>query len=504
MILDSIDKLRGKKKRPNIDSIFYFLSKTLATNIDKDTLADFISQLITLKILVNKKTPNGHDSLYLSNTEQRETEPTPETKLDKIDDDSVQTVTPNTPKETPQSPIQTEKPLLQNVRQIPKPSAQQKTLTFEQFKTPLTHHLEERLTAIQEKFESYCEKISKTVANIECCQNQNTKTLQQNIANLKNELVSKNEIITTPINKQMDLLEKSKSRATIRKSPYKDKHQYNQRLQQENLQKSQVQQNQTQKSPQVERKRIYIGNLSKNSSEEDIARLFGLTATSYFSENGFIEISTGRKNRNYAFITTPEHVCNELIKLNGVAFQDMCLKVQEARQSDTGFNERRNITKSSFERNMKNAADSIYSPNLFELLKCETTENDENDHPYHKDTSTVGSDTINHHSRYKQSKRPEVVVNRFPENQHTFQKKCTVPCDKTYKEAATEKTNTTHTNNVAIFGDSIISFSRGIKSEFNKTLRPGRERFKNFPGASSKDLLHYIDPTLEEQNFETR
>ena len=58
---------------------------------------------------------------------------------------------------------------------------------------------------------------------------------------------------------------------------------------------------------------------------------------------------------------------------------------------------------------MKSAADIIYSPNQFELLNCETTENDENDHPYYKDISIVGSDTINHHFRYKQSKQPEVV-----------------------------------------------------------------------------------------------
>ena len=67
MILDSIDKLRGKKKRPDIDSIFDFLSKTVATNIDKDTLTDSIPQLITQKVLVNKKSPNSYDSLYLSN-----------------------------------------------------------------------------------------------------------------------------------------------------------------------------------------------------------------------------------------------------------------------------------------------------------------------------------------------------------------------------------------------------------------------------------------------------
>ena len=54
MILDSIDKLRGKKKYPDIDSIFDFLSKTVATNIDKDTLTDSISQLLTLEVVTNK------------------------------------------------------------------------------------------------------------------------------------------------------------------------------------------------------------------------------------------------------------------------------------------------------------------------------------------------------------------------------------------------------------------------------------------------------------------
>ena len=70
------------------------------------------------------------------------------------------------------------------------------------------------------------------------------------------------------------------------------------------------------------------------------------------------------------------------------------------------------------------------------------------------------------------------------------------------RKTVTEKTDTTHANDIAILGDSIISFNRGTKSEFNKTLRSGRARFKHFPGASSKDLLDYIDLTLEEQNFE--
>ena len=80
--------------------------------------------------------------------------------------------------------------------------------------------------------------------------------------------------------------------------------------------------------------------MNKNSSEEDITKLFGLRATPYLLENCFIEMPTGRKNRNYAFITVPGHACHELIKLNGATFQDISLKVQEARQSDTRFNEK--------------------------------------------------------------------------------------------------------------------------------------------------------------------
>ena len=87
----------------------------------------------------------------------------------------------------------------------------------------------------------------------------------------------------------------------------------------------------------------------------------------------------------------------------------------------------------------------------------------------------------------------------FQKTNTPFRKKYTISGEKTYKEAVTEETSTTHTNNVVILGGSIISFNRGITSKFNKTLRTGRARFKHFAGTSPKDLL---DPTLEEQNFQ--
>ena len=105
----------------------------------------------------------------------------------------------------------------------------------------------------------------KQVAISICCQNQNTKTLQQGIANLKNELLSENDIITTPINKQTDLLEKSKSHATIQN--------------------------------------------------------YHLRANTDMTKD---------HNEKY-MIPLQLYVRNELIKLNGITFQDMCLKIQKAR-----------------------------------------------------------------------------------------------------------------------------------------------------------------------------
>ena len=41
-----------------------------------------------------------------------------------------------------------------------------------------------------------------------------------------------------------------------------------------------------------------------------------------------------------------------------------------------------------------------------------------------------------------------------------------------------------------------------IEYKINKGLQSGKARFKYFPGATSKDLLHYIDRILEDHSFE--
>ena len=72
---------------------------------------------------------------------------------------------------------------------------------------------------------------------------------------------------------------------------------------------------------------------------------------------------------------------------------------------------------------MKSAADITRSRNCFELLNCETTETEKKVQPEDKDTSIVSSDTRNHYPKYEQEIRPEVIANKFPENQNNFQTK---------------------------------------------------------------------------------
>ena len=54
-------------------------------------------------------------------------------------------------------------------------------------------------------------------------------------------------------------------------------------------------------------------------------------------------------------------------------------------------------------------------------------------------------------------------------------------------------------NRIIIFGDSIF---RGIRfREFNNEIKNGYAKFKIFPGADSKEILRYINPTLESGNY---
>jgi len=90
----------------------------------------------------------------------------------------------------------------------------------------------------------------------------------------------------------------------------------------------------TECDPKVETKRIYVGNLGSNVTNEDLINLFGLGTTNFLQRTCSVELAccekTG-KSKNFAFVNVPEHVHSELMKLNGIEFYGKCLVIEEAK-----------------------------------------------------------------------------------------------------------------------------------------------------------------------------
>ena len=101
----------------------------------------------------------------------------------------------------------------------------------------------------------------------------------------------------------------------------------------------------------------------------------------------------------------------------------------------------------------------------------------------------------------KTHRRGQVAPNQHPENQHVFPRPKHVPGNYSYPNAISGNTQTKNKDKIIVFGNSIL---KGIKiAKFNQLLQNGEAKFQFFPGANSRKLLHYIDPTLKEENFKS-
>ena len=75
--------------------------------------------------------------------------------------------------------------------------------------------------------------------------------------------------------------------------------------------------------------------MNKNVTEQDLIELFGLRTTNYLRNTCRVKLilcSKTNNSRGFAFVTGPEHVLNELVKLNGIEFQEKNLVIDEAKK----------------------------------------------------------------------------------------------------------------------------------------------------------------------------
>ena len=73
LIISTIETIRGKSKHPDIDAIYRHISKSGATNIDRDLTASVLNDLQNQNVIYNKPTTQGLDSYFIaSHTDKKD------------------------------------------------------------------------------------------------------------------------------------------------------------------------------------------------------------------------------------------------------------------------------------------------------------------------------------------------------------------------------------------------------------------------------------------------
>ena len=176
-----------------------------------------------------------------------------------------------------------------------------------------------------------------------------------------------------------------------------------------------------QKENQNQSKKLYVGNFITCVTVNAILKLFGPGSTKYLRDTCRIEMPMRSRDQSkgFPFITAPQHVTKELVKLNSVEFQGNCIVVEEAKS-----------------RRKSNVLSNL-------------------PHKPH-------------------------VVNNSSENENTFPRNNFVPGDVTYADAtkSVKKSLTGHRQNeIVFFGDSI---TRRIRlKDFNRELHTGHCQDQN-------------------------
>ena len=246
-ILEAIDHLKGiSHKRPDVDSIFDFITRTTASNITTEALADIITCLIKQNIIINKKSINWRDSfkrntdLFSTTDESSDTDNTQQQNKKGHKDNnksnsslqkpaasfnetgictlcSCQQIAPeittdatslNTTTEissTIQTDIQT--PIATNNLNDTSNFTQKSKLKIEAQLSLLTSYVDFERSMFTSKIDAFSDSLKNPLANIQKSESNyaNTDLLQQNITFLENLLESKDRIIQSLLETQKAL-----------------------------------------------------------------------------------------------------------------------------------------------------------------------------------------------------------------------------------------------------------------------------------------------------------
>ena len=171
---------------------------------------------------------------------------------------------------------------------------------------------------------------------------------------------------------------------------------------------------------------------------------------------------------------------------------------------DMNFNIRSNFVEDKDAHSNKANFMNSNIPTYKRFDKLRTVENTQNGAKFHDareiDVSKARQIPFVKSSKSAEKKRPEVVINKYPENQHIFGKEYINAKRRHETTDAVHGSIKKDTRKIIMFTDSTP------RSMWMRKLNQRAEEvahLKSFPGATSKELAHYVVPTLKEESFHT-
>ena len=215
-ILQAIKFIREKKKRPDLNSIYEYFSKSGASNISKDTIYSIISELIKQKVLENKKSAYGDSFRIIAETDTKNSEQLTFCNINdncdhqsNQDDSGTSIINPQpftvdeqdvTPPPSPTNEIAPEitsnvnTPLAQNKSNISFEEHQQFIYRIEAQMSVLKNHMKRELSTMSNKLDLLSEFVNTKINNLND-QQKILETLRENIKFLQMKQQTKNDII---------------------------------------------------------------------------------------------------------------------------------------------------------------------------------------------------------------------------------------------------------------------------------------------------------------------
>ena len=363
-------------KSPDLDAIYNYISKSTATNINRNSIENVIHALIESNLLAVKTNSNGKRS-YLPTRKVIETDINNTTQLDSPQKEKYSNSFNPTPDESIFLPNVNETPICFdscNKNDSNDGPCDVSISEVESQRSFMKRYIDVEISKLHSKVDSLSGKLTKSISCLESNSNDKVSYLREKCSFMEKELASKDKIIVSLLEAQASMLnmfantrserilhehlqEPSKSQSNLsndranqqqlpsqqKDAPTKDKKSNQQNIHQKvthnpTTDKNKALSNNSNSFNNLDQspKMLYIGNLPHNMNSKDLYDLFGLNSSPYLQKNCVINLNSSEVNdikKSYAYLTAPTHVCNEIIKFNGLELEGKHMIIETAKKS---------------------------------------------------------------------------------------------------------------------------------------------------------------------------